>query len=330
MASAAGSARMHRLVTMDGTAARSRSLASARRDMPALAGSGSLAAAFEEQRPRLCAVAYRMLGSLAEAEDAVQDAWLRLSRTGDGEIENLGGWLTTVVARLCLNMLQARQARREDLAGVHLPDPVIAPDEEDGPEQQALLTDSVGLALLVVLDTLAPAQRLAFVLHDIFGVAFSDVAVIAGRSPGAVKQLASRARHRVRAATVPAPDASLARQRQVVDAFFAASRRGDLDALVAVLDPEVVLRSDHGAARPWASGVRRGAVPVARQALTFSRLAPFARPAVVNGTAGAVVAPRGRLFSVLSFTVTRGRICEINVIADPERLRHLRPAVAGR
>jgi RNA polymerase sigma factor (sigma-70 family) len=302
----------------------------AQRGVSPAGGDDRLAMAFEEHRPRLQAVAYRMLGSLAEADDAVQDAWLRLSRSGGGGVVNLGGWLTTVVARLCLNMLQARELRREEPAGVHLPDPVVGLEDGNGPEQQALLAESVGLALLVVLDVLAPAERLAFVLHDMFGVSFEDIAPVAGRSPAAARQLASRARRRVRAAALPVPDPDPARQRAAVDAFFAASRSGDFDALVSVLDPAVLLRFDHGRARPKLSGVVRGAVPVARQALTFSRLSPFVRPAIVNGTAGAVVAPPARLFSVIGFTVTRGLIVEINVLGDPERLSQLEPAILGR
>jgi RNA polymerase sigma factor (sigma-70 family) len=293
-------------------------------------GDDRLALVFEEHRPRLRAMAYRMLGSLAEADDAVQDAWLRLSRSGGDDVANLGGWLTTVTARLCLNVLQAREVRREEPVGVRVPDPLVGFEDGTEPEQQVLLADSVGLALLVVLDTLAPAERLAFVLHDMFGVAFEDIALIAGRSPAAVRQLASRSRRRVQAAELPVPDPDPVRQRAVVDAFFAASRRGDFDALVAVLDPAVLLRADHGSARPDLSSVLRGAAPVARQALTFSRLSTFMRPAIVNGTAGAVVTPPARLFSVMGFTVTAGRIVEINVLSDPERLRYLEPAILGR
>src|SRR5436309_6090405 len=228
-----------------------------------------LAERFEEHRPHLRAVAYRMLGSLTEADDAVQDAWLRLSRSGAGEVENLGGWLTTVVARVCLNMLRARHVRREESLEVHLPDPVISPEGELQPEEEALLADSVGLALLVVLDTLAPAERLAFVLHDMFALPFEEIAPMIGRTPVAARQLASRARRRVKGAEVPAPDPDLARQRDVVDAFFLAARGGDFDALVALLDPDVVLRSDWGARRPGASVVIHGAGAVARQALMF-------------------------------------------------------------
>ncbi len=226
-----------------------------------------LAERFEEHRAHLRAVAYRMLGSLTDADDAVQDAWLRLSRSGAAEVENLGGWLTTIVARVCLNMLRARTARREESFEVHLPDPVVSPDGELQPEEEALLADAVGLALLVVLDTLAPAERLAFVLHDLFELPFEEIAPMVGRTPAAARQLASRARRRVKGADLPAPDPDLARQRAVVDAFFVAARGGDFDALVAVLDPDVVLRVDAGARHPAASMVLHGAAAVARQAL---------------------------------------------------------------
>ena len=281
-----------------------------------------LAGRFEEHRTRLRAVAYRMLGSLSEAEDAVQESWVRLSRSDANAIENLGGWLTTVVARVCLNMLRSRETRREEPMSVYVPDPVVSREDDSSPEDEALLADSVGLALLVVLETLTPAERLAFVLHDMFGVPFDEIAPMLDRSPTAARQLASRARRRVQGAA-PAPDGDLARQREVVDAFFAASRDGDFDALVAVLHPDVVLRSDGGVMRPDASVVRRGAENVAANALTFARLSPFVRPALVNGAAGAVVVPRGRPFSVMGFTVREGRIVEIDVITDPERLGEL-------
>jgi RNA polymerase sigma-70 factor (ECF subfamily) len=285
-----------------------------------------LAERFEEHRTHLRAVAYRMLGSLSEADDAVQEAWLRLSRSDTSGVENLGGWLTTVVARVCLNVLRSRKARREEPLEVHVPDPVVSREDSVDPEHEALLADSVGLALLVVLETLAPAERLAFVLHDMFAVPFDEIAPIVGRSPTAARQLTSRARRRVQGAT-PVPDADLARQRQVVDAFFAAARDGDFEALVAVLDPDVVLRSDGGVVRPDASVVVHGARGVAERALTFARLSPFVRPALVNGAAGVVVAPRGRPFSVMGFTVTRGKIVAIDAIADPARLRQLDLAV---
>ena len=277
---------------------------------------------FEEHRTRLRAVAYRMLGSLSEADDAVQESWLRLSRSDTSVIENLGGWLTTVVARVCLNMLRARDTRREDPMSVFVPDAVVSREDDSSPEDEALLADSVGLALLVVLETLTPAERLAFVLHDMFGVPFDEIAPMVDRSPTAARQLASRARRRVQGADA-VPDADLARQREVVDAFFAASRHSDFDALVAVLHPDVVVRSDGGVTRPDASVVTRGAENVAANALTFARLSPFVRPALVNGAAGAVVIPRGRPFSVMGFTVRDGQIVEIDVIADPERLSRL-------
>jgi RNA polymerase sigma factor (sigma-70 family) len=278
-----------------------------------------LAERFEEHRRRLRAVAYRMLGSLSEADDAVQETWLRLSRTDADEVENLGGWLTTVVARVSLNMLRARSTRREEPLGA-FPDPII--DRADGidPEHEALLADSVGLALLVVLETLSPPERLAFVLHDMFAVPFAEIAAIVDRSPEATRQLASRARRRVRGRP-PVPDADLDAQREVLDAFLAASREGDFDALVAVLHPDVVLRADAGAA----GGTRevRGAETVASQALGYSRLDLDIRPALVNGALGAVAIRDGAPFSVGAFTVSGGRIAELYFLADPERLRRL-------
>jgi RNA polymerase sigma factor (sigma-70 family) len=288
-----------------------------------------LADRFEEHRPHLRAVAYRMLGSLAEADDAVQDTWLRLSRAGADEVENLGGWLTTVVARVCLNMLRSRATRREEPLGPHLPDPVISPPGTLQPEEEALLADSVGLALLVVLDSLSPAERLAFVLHDMFELPFDEIAPMVGRSPTAARQLASRARRRVRGAELPAPDPDLARQRAVVDAFFLAARGGDFDTLVSLLDPDVVLRSDFGARRPAAARVTRGAAAVARQALIGALPTAHLHPALVNGAAGVVVTVDGRPFAVLGFTVTDGRIVEIDAIADPERVRRIAAAVLG-
>jgi RNA polymerase sigma factor (sigma-70 family) len=279
-----------------------------------------LAQRFEEHRPRLTAVAYRMLGSSSEAEDAVQEAWLRFGRTDTSEVENLAGWLTTVVARLCLNMLRSRGSRREQPLAAYVPDPIVT--REGDPEQEVLLADSVGLALMVVLETLAPAERLAFVLHDMFDVPFEEIAAIVGRTPAAARQLASRARRRVQDAS-PVPEPDLARQREVVDAFFAAARRGDFDALVAVLDPDVLLRSDGGSARPDATIVVRGAAAVAGRALTFAHMAPFARPALINGAAGVVVAPPGRRFSVMSFTVSGGKIATIVALVDPDRLDRL-------
>jgi RNA polymerase sigma-70 factor (ECF subfamily) len=286
-----------------------------------------LADRFEEHRARLRSVAYRMLGSLAEADDAVQDTWLRLSRAGASEVENFGGWLTTIVARVCLNMLRSRNARREATFGVHIPDPVISQDGALQPEEEALLADSVGLALLVVLDTLTPAERLAFVLHDMFELPFDEIAPMVGRTSAAARQLASRARRRVKGAEVPVPDPDLARQRDVVDAFFLAARGGDFDALVALLDPDVVLRSDWGARRPAASAVTQGAAAVARQALMFSNPTAELRPALVNGAAGVVVTVAGRPFAVMGFTVAGGKIVEIDAIADPERVGRIAAAV---
>jgi RNA polymerase sigma-70 factor (ECF subfamily) len=282
----------------------------------------SLTERFAGQRDRLRAVAYRMLGSVAEADDAVQDAWLRVSRADTDAVENLDAWLTTVVARVCLNMLRSRAHRREESLDVHVPDPLISRAEGVDPEQRALLADSVGLALFVVLETLAPAERLAFVLHDMFGVPFDEIAPMIERTPTAARQLASRARRRVRG-QAPAPDPDLARQRTVVDAFFAASQAGDFDALVAVLDPDVVLRSDGGTARPRLTVVLHGAQEVAAQSAVGRRFGPFARPALVNGSAGVVVVMDGTLLSVMGFTVVAGRIVAIDVLTDPDRLREL-------
>jgi RNA polymerase sigma factor (sigma-70 family) len=289
-----------------------------------------LAQRFEENRTYLRTVAYRMLGSISEADDALQEAWLHLSRSDTSGMENLKGWLTTIVGRVCLDMLRSRSSRREEPLGgplsTHLPDPIVSRAEGIDPEHEALLADSVGLALLVVLETLTPAERLAFVLHDMFSLPFEEIAPIVGRSPGATRQLASRARRRVQGAAI-SPEVDLAHQRKVVDAFLAAARDGEFEALVAVLDPEVVLRSDGGVARPDASLVVHGAREVAEQALIFSGLFPFVRPAVVNGAAGVVVAPHGRPFSVMGFTVRGGKIVEIDVLADPARLEQLELAV---
>jgi RNA polymerase sigma factor (sigma-70 family) len=281
-----------------------------------------LAERFEEHRPRLRAVAYRMLGSVAEADDAVQDAWLRISRADTHEVDNLAGWLTTVVARVSLNTLRSRQRRREEPLGVHVPDPVVSPEAGGDPEQDAVTADAVGLALLVVLESLTPAERLAFVLHDMFAVPFEEIAEIVDRSPAATRQLASRARRRVQG-EAPAPDADLRRQREVVDAFLAASRAGDFEGLVAVLDPDVVLRSDGGLARRRQTVVINGAEAVAGQAVLAGKLAPFARPALVNGAAGVVTMAGGRPLSVMAFTVTGGRVVAIDVLSDPERLATL-------
>jgi RNA polymerase sigma-70 factor, ECF subfamily len=285
-----------------------------------------LAERFEAHRAHLRAVAYQMLGSASEADDAVQEAWLRLSRADAGSVDNLGGWLTTVVARICLDMLRSRSSRREEPLDAHLPDAAGTPADATDPEHEALLAEGVGLALLVVLDTLAPAERLAFVLHDMFAVPFEQIAPLVGRSPAAARQLASRARRRVRAAAT-VPDADLGSQRAVVDAFLAAARGGDFGALLAVLDPDVVVRADRGAVPAGASREVRGAAAVAEAALAFARFAPAARPALVNGSAGLVVAPGGRPFSVLGFTVRGGRIVEIDILADPARLERLDLAV---
>jgi RNA polymerase sigma factor (sigma-70 family) len=279
-----------------------------------------LAERFQEQRPHLRAVAYRMLGSLSEADDALQEAWLRVSRSDTGAVANLGGWLTTVVARVALNMLRARRAKREQPLEARIPDPIVSPPDGADPEHEALLADSVGLALLVVLETLAPAERVAFVLHDMFAVPFEEIASITERSPAAARKLASRARRRVQG-QAPVPDGDLARQWRVLDAFFAASREGDFDALVAVLDPDIVLREDGGTQRPGAS--LRSARAVAQRALTFAHLSPYARPALVNGAAGVVVVPRGRPLAVMGFTITDGKIVEINVLTDPLRLSEI-------
>jgi RNA polymerase sigma factor (sigma-70 family) len=282
-----------------------------------------LADRFEANRTHLRAVAYRMLGSVSEADDAVQEAWLRLSRQSDpDELENLRAWLTTVVARVSLDMLRSRRSRREDPLDTRVPEPIVSHEDGVDPEHEALLADSVGLALQVVLETLSPAERLAFVLHDMFAVPFDEIAPIVDRSPAAARQLASRARRRVQGAA-PEPDADLVRQREVVDAFLAASREGDFEALVAVLDPDVVLHADQGALRPGASRVLRGARAVAGQAFGYAHLARFARPALVNGTPGFVVIRDGRPFAVAGFTVARGRIAEIDILADPERLARL-------
>jgi RNA polymerase sigma factor (sigma-70 family) len=285
-----------------------------------------LAQRFEEHRTHLKAVAYRMLGSPSEADDALQEAWLRISRSDTSGVENLGGWLTTIVGRVCLDMLRSRSSRREQPLGVHVPDPIVSRQDGIDPEHEAVLADSLGLSLLVVLQTLTPAERLAFVLHDMFAVPFEEIAPIVGRSEVAARQLASRARRRVQGAT-PVPDTDLTRQREVVDAFLAAARGGDFEALLAVLDPDVVLRSDGGLVRPGLSREVRGARAVAEGALDFSRLVPFAQAALVNGAAGVVAFRRGQPVSVMGFTVRGGKIVEIDILADPARLRRLDLAV---
>jgi RNA polymerase sigma factor (sigma-70 family) len=287
-----------------------------------------LAERFEAHRAHLRAVAYRMLGSLTEADDAVQEAWIRLSRTDTRDVENLGGWLTTVVGRLCLNLLRSRRTRREAPLDAHVPDPIVSPASGMDPEHEALLGDSLGLALMAVLDALSPAERIAFVLHDAFSVPFPDIAAILGRSPAAVRQLASRARRRVRGA--PVPDTDLAGQWAVVDAFLAASRDGDFQRLLTVLDPDVVLRSDGGESRPNLVSLVRGAEAVAAGALTFRRFADTATRGLVNGLPGGVAwTPDGRPFAVVGLVVAGGRIVRIDVLADPDRLRRLDLAAAS-
>lgn len=289
-----------------------------------------LAQRFEEQRPHLRAVAYRMLGSLAEAEDAVQDAWLRASRSDTAEVANLRSWLTTIVARVSLNMLRNRRRHREESLEGRLPDPFISLEGASQPEEEAILADSVGLALLVVLDTLDPAERLAFVLHDVFKLPFAEIAPMVERNPAAARQLASRARRRISAARLVTPDADQRRQREVVDAFFAATRAGDFDSLLAVLDPAVVLRADFGRGRAAVPAVVRGTDAVIELAMTGARL-PGAEliPVLVNGAVGVVVTVRGRPFSLMGFIVKGGRIVEIDAIADPKRVARLAAPVLG-
>jgi RNA polymerase sigma-70 factor (ECF subfamily) len=276
---------------------------------------------FQEHRSHLRAVAYRMLGSVTEADDALQEGWLRIHDQDARSIVNMRAWLTTVVGRVCLNMLRSRRVRGEELSGVHVPDPVVTLSDAGNPEQEALVADSVGLALLVVLEALTPAERLAFVLHDVFGVSFAEVAAILERSEGAAMQLASRARRRVRDS--PEPDRDLARQRSVVDAFFAAARDGDFASLVHILHPDVVLRVDGGRLRRGASLVLHGADAVAAHTTTYSKLNPYVVPVLVNGTAGAVIAPHGEPYAVMAFIVTNERIAAIDALLDPERLRRL-------
>jgi len=279
-----------------------------------------LAERFEEHRGRLRAVGYRMLGSLDEADDAVQDAWVRFSAAGADHVENLGGWLTTIVTRVCLNILRARAARPETLAGARVPDPVLSPADGPTPEQEALLADSVGLALLVVLDTLTPAERVAFVLHDVFDFAFGEIAPMLGRTPEAARQLASRARHRVKAAGAREPEGAVAAQQAVVNAFFAATRAGDLTALVELLDPDIVLRTDGFAGTPT---VLRGATTVSGAALGGASPHAEFTPVLVNGAAGMLITLRGRPVALMAFTVAGGRITAVDGITDPDRLRRL-------
>lgn len=284
-----------------------------------------LARQFEQHRGKLRAVAYRMLGSLPEAEDAVQEAWLRLSRSDVSEVGNLAGWLTTVVSRVCLDMLRSRKSRREDSLDTFVPDPILSLDTT-GPEDEAMQADAIGLALLVVLETLAPAERLAFVLHDMFGVSFDEIAEIVDKSPAATRQLASRARRRVQGA--PASDGDTGRQRAVVEAFLAASRTGDFEALLSLLDPDVVLRADAGDASveyagPAVSKLVRGALDVVEQALLFTRMAPYTELAMVNGQPGAITVVNGNLMGVMGITVADGRITQMDILADIARLRDL-------
>ena len=278
-----------------------------------------LAERFEQQRPQLRRIAYRMLGTVDEADDAVQEAWIRLSRTDASSVENLAAWLTTVVGRVSLDMLRARRSRREDYVGSWMPEPIVAIDDGPTPEDEALIADGVGLALYVVLETLAPAERLAFVLHDMFAVPFDEIATIVGRSPEAARQLASRARRRVQGARLE-PDVELSEQRRVIDAFLAASRNGDFDALVEILDPEVTLRVDAGRDSPLARPPIVGAEAVASEAQRWAKMAPLSRPAVVNGVAGAVIGRPGRPFAVVAVTVANGRITALDFVVDPEKL----------
>jgi RNA polymerase sigma-70 factor (ECF subfamily) len=285
---------------------------------------------FEANRSHLRGVAYRMLGSLTDAEDAVQEAWIRVSRADTAEVENFGGYLTTVVSRICLNMLQSRKTRHEEsLDDTYVPDMIVS-RADTNPEEEAMLADSVGLGLLVVLEMLTPAERLAFVLHDVFAVSFDEIAPIIDKTPAAARQLASRARRRIQGAA-PQTNATPVEQRRVVDAFLAAARDGDFEGLVALLDPEIVLRSDGGPARPNFNVVVRGAAKVAAQALVFHQPVEWLHPALVNGVAGIVVAPEGRPFSVIAFTVRDGKIVAIEALADPARLArlNLREVIAG-
>jgi RNA polymerase sigma-70 factor (ECF subfamily) len=288
-----------------------------------LDGSEWLAGRFEEHRTHLRAVAYRMLGSLTEADDAVQDAWERVNRSGADDVDNLKAWLTTVVARVCLNELRSRNAHREEPLEAYIPDPIMSPAGGPDPEEEVLLADSVGLALQIVIDTLAPAERVAFVLHDLFHVSFDEIAGMVGRSPEAARQLASRARRRIKGAEVHAPERDLARQRAVVDAFFAAGRAGDFDTLVALLDPDVVARADLGPSRLGGARVVQGAAAVARQARLGANAAAVIHPVLVNGAAGVVITLDGRPLALMGFTVAEGKIVEVDVITDPDRIARL-------
>ncbi len=282
-----------------------------------------LAARFEEQRPQLRRIAYRMLGTVDEADDAVQEAWIRLSRTDESSVDNLAAWLTTVVSRVCLDMLRSRRSRREEFVGSWMPEPIVTIGDEPSPEDEALIADGVGIALYVVLETLTPAERVAFVLHDMFAMPFDEIARIAGRTPEAKRQLASRARRRVQGAS-PVSDVELAEQRRVVDAFLEAARRGDFDALLELLDPEVALRVDAGPGSPLAREPIVGAEAVVAEAQRWNTFAPYARPATVNGVAGAVIGRPGHpVFSVLAMTVANGRITALDFVVDPAKLARL-------
>jgi len=283
-----------------------------------------LAEQFETERPQLRRIAYRMLGTLDEADDAVQESWIRLSRTDDSSVENLGAWLTTVVSRVCLDMLRTRRSRGEEFVGSWMPEPIVAVDGAPTPEEEALIADGVGLALYVVLETLAPAERLAFVLHDMFALPFDEIAPIVGRTPETARQLASRARKRIQGAKLE-PDVELAEQKRVVDAFLSAAREGDFDTLLELLDPGVVLRVDAGPGSPLAQPPIVGAAEVLAEAKKWSAMAPHSRPAIVNGVAGAVVGrPDGTVFSVVALTIVNGRINAIDFVADPAKLAHVR------
>jgi RNA polymerase sigma-70 factor, ECF subfamily len=281
-----------------------------------------LAQRFEQERPQLRRIAYRMLGTLDEADDAVQEAWIRLSRTDESTVENLGAWLTTVVGRVAIDMLRSRNAKREEFVGSWLAEPIVYVDDSASPEEEALISDGVGLALLAVLDTLRPPERLAFVLHDMFAMPFDEIAAIVGRSPAATRQLATRARRRVQGARAT-PDVDLDEQRRVVDAFIAASREGDFDALITLLDPDVVLRVDAGPGSKLTQPPVHGAEAVAREAGRWAQMAPHARPAIVNGVAGAVIGRPGHLFAVAAITVVDGRITEMDFVLDPAKLTRI-------
>jgi RNA polymerase sigma-70 factor (ECF subfamily) len=281
-----------------------------------------LAERFEEERPQLRRIAYRMLGTVDEADDAVQEAWIRLGRTDESSVENLGAWLTTVVSRVALDMLRARRSRREEYVGSWMPEPIVTIDDSPSPEDEALIADGVGLALYVVLETLSPAERLAFVLHDMFAMPFDEIATIVGRSPEATRQLASRARRRVRGAKAE-PDAQLTAQRRVVDAFIAAAREGDFDALLELLDPDVTLRVDAGPGGTLARPPIVGRTAVIAEARRWTAMAPLSRPAIVNGAAGAVIGRPGRPFAVVGVTVANGRITALDFLVDPAKLARI-------